>query len=213
MKLKPNDNLVFSTFTSEYDAYLKHIINHQRVEYLCLTCNQKLCTDLQDFLMIKDENNVTYLNINKNKMCNTCNKSSEARFISEPFCLLVELGNNINQNELNNEKYYQIILQKSNVSEVPEYFFKKEYHTFSLINKEIKDYGKCYIAEYYFNDALGYMQSKFYVIINTEKSEISIWNFDNLKVAKKGLECDFNVRGKHTIYNFFYSKECEKFIL
>ncbi len=157
--------------------------------------------------------NNSFTLIKEDKSCSIVNKQKEDDnlFLSE--FIFYFKTDNINQNELNNEKYYQIILQKSNVSEVPEYFFKKEYHTFSLINKEIKDYGKCYIAEYYFNDALGYMQSKFYVIINTEKSEISIWNFDNLKVAKKGLECDFNVRGKHTIYNFFYSKECEKFIL
>lgn len=157
--------------------------------------------------------NNSFTLIKEDKSCSIVNKQKEDdNFFLSEFIFYFKTDN-INQNELNNEKYYQIILQKSNVSEVPEYFFKKEYHTFSLINKEIKDYGKCYIAEYYFNDALGYMQSKFYVIINTEKSEISIWNFDNLKVAKKGLECDFNVRGKHTIYNFFYSKECEKFIL
>jgi len=157
--------------------------------------------------------NNSFTLIKEDKSCSIVNKQKEDdNFFLSEFIFYFK-ADNINQNELNNEKYYQIILQKSNVSEIPEYFFKKEYHTFSLINKEIKDYGKCYIAEYYFNDALGDMQSKFYVIINTEKSEISIWNFDNLKVAKKGLECDFNVRGKHTIYNFFYSKECEKFIL
>ncbi|MFD2907174.1 hypothetical protein ACFSX9_00355 [Flavobacterium ardleyense] len=157
--------------------------------------------------------NDSFTLIKEDKFCSIVNKKNEDDdlFLSEFIFYFKKV--NINQNELNNEKNYQIILQKSNVSELPEYYFKKEYHTFSLINKEIKDYGKCYIAEYYFNDALGYMQSKFYVIVNVDKSEISIWNFDNLKVAKKGLECDFNVRGKHTIYNFVYSKECEKFIL
>lgn len=188
------------------------------------SCNKTSKNKIEDKKEIEFINHVDTINKNGNmndsftlikqdKSCSIVNKKKEEDdlFLSE--FIFYFKKDDISQNELNNEKYYQIILQKANISELPEYYFKKEYHTFSLINKEIKNYGKCYIAEYYFNDALGYMQSKFYVIVNIDKSEISVWNFDNLKVAKKGLECDFNVRGKHTIYNFFYSEECEKFIL
>lgn len=115
-------------------------------------------------------------------------------------------------NQLKMPEYYKMFLQKTYLFEYGESNFYKNNFTFSLTQPFIKNYGKCFIGTYYFPAAINAAQRRAFVIINVERKEISIWNFDELIVTENGLSCDFNVRGKHTIYKLIYSLECKSFI-
>lgn len=147
------------------------------------------------------------------KVCSFVDKKNEEASFLNDFVSYFSVDT-INEHELSKERFYKSLMQNTFMDIFPEYFFEKEYNTFSLGNKKyIKNYGKCYIAEYYFNVADANMQTRFYIIVNIDKKEISIWNFENLRVKENGIECDFNVRGKSNIYNFFYLNRCKKFVL
>lgn len=146
------------------------------------------------------------------KACSFVDKKNEEESFLNDFISYFSV-NVINEHELVKERFYKSLLQNTFIDILPKHFFEKKYNTFSLQKKYIKNYGECYIAEYYFNTAEANMQTKFYIIVNMDKKEISIWNFDNLKVKENGIECDFNVRGKSIIYNFFYLNRCKKFVL
>ncbi len=151
--------------------------------------------------LIKKEN-VIY-SLNKEKIENN-------QFLSE-FIYFFNT-NDLKKDMLVNQHFYERILFESNICKLPG-FFEKNNYTFSLTNKIMENYGKCFIAEFLFKDAPGYMQIKYYVIVNSDKNEISIWNFDNIIFIKKGLKCDFNVRGNHSFYYFKYLKKYKKFVL
>lgn len=118
----------------------------------------------------------------------------------------------INKAQLSKEIFYRNFLTKTHFLEFEESDFYKENFTFSLTQSKIKNYGKCYVGKYYFPNADNSAQRRAIVIINVDKNEISIWNFDNVNVIKNGLKCDFNIRGKHTIYKMIYSSACDRFV-
>lgn len=113
---------------------------------------------------------------------------------------------------LESETYYQAILQNTHFLEFEENSFSKKNAIFSLIKRKVKNYGECYIGQYYFPSSANSGQVRVTVIINPAKREVSIWNFDNVKISKTGLDCNFDTRGKHVIYKMVYANGCSSFI-
>lgn len=114
--------------------------------------------------------------------------------------------------ELESRDFYKKILTETKFIEFMPNEFSKENSTFSLEHLQVKNYGNCYIGKFHFPTAPNAAQLRSTVIINVAKKEISIWNFDDLKVSKSGLNCDFSVKGNHTIYKMVYSEKCKVFI-
>lgn len=112
---------------------------------------------------------------------------------------------------LNTEIFYRTILKTTHFLEFEESSFRQENFTFSVIHKSINNYGTCIIGKYYFSSASNSAQRRATIIINPQKKEISIWNFEDIKIDKEGLICDFNVRGRHSFYKLSYSIDCKKF--
>lgn len=114
---------------------------------------------------------------------------------------------------LESQKYYQEILQATHFLEFEKNSFTKKNSTFSLRKRSVKNYGECYIGQYYFPNAANSGQVRTTVIINVSRKEVSIWNFDSLRISKIGLDCDFNTRGTHVVYKMVYASSCDRFIL
>lgn len=112
----------------------------------------------------------------------------------------------IDRNQLLKEIYYRNFLINTHFLEFEESDFYKENFSFTIIKKSIKNYGVCYIGKYYFSNAANSSQRRATVIINIDKNEMSIWDFDDVSVIKEGLKCDFNIRGEHTIYKLIYTQ-------
>ena len=113
---------------------------------------------------------------------------------------------------LESQKYYQAILQNTHFLEFEENSFTKKNSVFSLKKRNVKNYGECYIGQYYFPTSANSGQVRVTIIINPERREVSIWNFDNLQVSKTGLDCDFSTRGSHVVYKMVYAGSCSSFI-
>lgn len=113
---------------------------------------------------------------------------------------------------LENQKYYQEILQNTHFLEFEENSFTKKNSVFSLRKRNVKNYGECYIGQFYFPTSANSGQVRVTVMINPTRKEVSIWNFDNLQISKTGLDCDFSTRGSHVVYKMVYSNSCDSFI-
>ncbi|KIA82459.1 hypothetical protein [Flavobacterium sp. AED] len=118
----------------------------------------------------------------------------------------------IDKKQLSKEKYYRNFLNNTHFLEFEESDFYKGNFQFLLKKRVIKNYGECYIGEFYFPHADNSAQRRAIVIINIKKKEISIWNFDDLIISKEGMKCVFNVRGEHSIYKVIYSLRCGLFL-
>jgi hypothetical protein len=89
MKLKPTTDLIFSTFDTEQNAFSKYVSHQQKVAYRCSVCNILSETE-KEFLLIKEQDGLCYLNINSIETCKTCSSITTAKFINQPICLLLE---------------------------------------------------------------------------------------------------------------------------
>ena len=90
--------------------------------------------------------------------------------------------------------------------------FLPGYFEFTHFYTNIDHYGKCFIGKFYFPEAENSAQRRAVIIIQVDKKELSILNFDDVKFVGGKLICDFNVRGKHSIHKLKYSNECKRFI-
>jgi hypothetical protein len=118
----------------------------------------------------------------------------------------------VKNDELKSRDLYKRILTETKFIEFMPNQFSKENSTFNLEHLQVKNYGDCYIGKFHFPTAPNAAQLRSTVIINVAKKEISIWNFDDLKVSNSGLNCDFRVKGNHTIYKMIYSEKCKAFV-
>jgi hypothetical protein len=167
---------------------------------------------------IKEGNNDTIIVSNHHlirqthKVCDTV-KSADNELSLLNDNIAVFSSDTIIENQLKEQVYYQAFLQKTHFLEFEESSFYKGNFTFTFEEGFIKNYGKCFVGKFYFSAAINAAQRRATVIINTERKEISIWNFDDINIRKNIAECDFNVRGKHTIYRIGYADKCKSFIL
>ena len=103
LKVKHNSNLDFSCWESEYNAFISHYEKYQAIFYNCDICNKLLKSNICSLYLVKDENNNTYININEFAECVECKTLCQGKFVSTPFCLLVEICSekyNINLNDI-----------------------------------------------------------------------------------------------------------------
>jgi hypothetical protein len=165
-------------------------------------------TEVQDSIMVINDSKI------RMKSIKSCKSNVKDRVDNDFLNTNIQYFNIdvIDKKQLSKEIYYRNFLTKTHFLEFEESDFYKENFTFSLIQKSIKNYGKCYIGKYYFPNATNSSQRRTTVIINIDKNEISIWDFDDVNIIKEGLKCDFSVRGKHTIYRLIYSSQCKIFI-
>lgn len=111
-----------------------------------------------------------------------------------------------------NEEYCRYVLKHTDFLSFLESDFLPGNFEFTHFFINIDNYGKCFVGKYYFPAADNSAQRRTIIIIQTEKKELSILNFDDVKFVNGKLKCDFNVRGKHSIYKLKYSNECKRFI-
>jgi hypothetical protein len=111
-----------------------------------------------------------------------------------------------------NEEYCRFILKNTNFLSFLESNFLPGNFEFTHFYTNIDNYGKCFVGKYYFSAADNSAQRRAIIILQMEKKEFSILNFDDVKFVDGKLNCDFNVRGKHFIYKLRYSNECKRFI-
>lgn len=150
-----------------------------------------------------------YFPFNSNEITNITSKSTSAFLESNIQFYKIDT---LILSQFYTEMYFRAFLKSTRFLEFEESSFKKENFVFSSTQANIKNYGTCIIGKYYFNNAVNAAQRRVTVIINSEKNELSIWNFDNVNINKEGITCDFNVRGKHSFYDLNYSAKSNRFI-
>ena len=145
--------------------------------------------------------------------CNDLQKSSnksELEFLIEH--IKYYDFNQVDHNKLKDVAYYKLILMSSDFLQFQSSDFIPGNFIFSHEFIYIPKYGRCALGKFYFPSAINSAQRRSTIIINLDRSELSIWAFDDLRITRLGIQCDFNVRGKHTKYNLHYSNSCRAFI-
>lgn len=110
------------------------------------------------------------------------------------------------------EKYFRTVLINTKLLSFSESNFLPGNFKFTHFYTSIEHYGKCFVGKYYFPSADNSAQRRAIIILQINKKELSILNFDDVRFVDGKLNCDFNVRGKHIIYKLKYSNECKRFI-
>ena len=110
------------------------------------------------------------------------------------------------------EKYCRSVLINTKFLSFSASNFLPGYFEFTHFHTSIDHYGKCFVGKFYFPEADNSAQRRAVVIIQVDKKELSILNFDDVKFIDGKLICDFNVRGKHFIHRLKYSNECKRFV-
>lgn len=111
-----------------------------------------------------------------------------------------------------NEDYCRFVLEKTRFAFFRDSDFSPGYYNFSHFYTRIDDYGKCFIGKFYFPSIDNSAQRRSIIILQMNLKQVSILNFDDVKFVNGKLLCDFNVRGKHTLFKLKYSKDCKRFV-
>ncbi len=111
-----------------------------------------------------------------------------------------------------NEGYCRFVLKNTNFLTFLESNFMPGNFEFTHFYTNVDHYGKCFVGRYYFPAADNSAQRRTVILLQIDKKELSILNFDDVKFVDGKLNCDFNVRGKHFVYNLKYSNECKRFV-
>ena len=85
--MKPNDEWQFSTFGSEYEYLIRHILPFQEVFFLCTKCQIDVSRSKNEFFLDKDDKGQCDLQINLFENCSKCKAYVRAKFRIKPFCL------------------------------------------------------------------------------------------------------------------------------
>lgn len=116
------------------------------------------------------------------------------------------------ERHLINEDYCRFVLGKTRFLFFRDSDFSPGYYNFSHFYTRIDDYGKCFIGKFYFPSIDNSAQRRSIIILQMNLKQVSILNFDDVKFVNGKLHCDFNVRGKHTLFKLKYSKDCKRFV-
>lgn len=79
------------------------------------------------------------------------------------------------------------------------------------IDVEILNYGVCKFLVLKKTELANAEQSKFLILLNYKKKEISLWDFDNFFLKGKDLFIDFKMKNLHSIYKVGFCKNADKF--
>ena len=88
-RLKPNENLKFCTFNTEYESMVSFFNENQRYKYFCLKCSKEVCISSTHFLLYKTDKEV-FINTGFNDVCEACFSNPIVRFLKKPYCLFIE---------------------------------------------------------------------------------------------------------------------------
>ena len=76
---------------------------------------------------------------------------------------------------------------------------------------EMKNYGLCKCIIIKKADVDNAEQSKFLVLYNKKKSEVSLWDFDNFNFKNGKLVVDFKMKSEHSLYQVDFCENLDKF--
>ena len=79
--------MAVSTFGSEYEYLIRHILPFQEVFFLCTTCRIDVSRSKNEFFLDKDDKGQCVLKINLFENCSKCKAYVRAKFRIKPFCL------------------------------------------------------------------------------------------------------------------------------
>lgn len=113
---------------------------------------------------------------------------------------------------LSQMNYYKNLLLKYTVNQYLPNDFKKGYFQFTRKIVFIKNYGYCSIGIFKYLDYAASRQSRNFIFVNTDKKELIIWHYDNIRFKKNYLVVDFNTRGKHSFEPIIYSNKISQFV-
>jgi hypothetical protein len=114
--------------------------------------------------------------------------------------------------DLNREEIWREILLKSAFVNFEVTSFMKQNFKFSNSIVTIPTYGICYWGEYFFPSAPNIAQRTATIMINEDRKQGCILDFDKIELSKLGLRFDFNIRGKHNFGELYFSDSCNKFL-
>jgi hypothetical protein len=89
-RLKISNNLVFDTFDTEYNAFIKHFVEYQRIEFACNNCKDKTAENINNIILMKEQDEA-FLSLNRSELCEGCLVISSGQFSSLPSFILVEV--------------------------------------------------------------------------------------------------------------------------
>lgn len=112
--------------------------------------------------------------------------------------------NNFGLKNLDDLKLIQTILLNIGYSETNLEFY--DLKTFKTSYFEIQNYGHVKAIILKKKAQANAEQAKFMFLFNKEKSELSIWDFDNFIFYKNIVSVDFQVKNKHKLYQIAYCK-------
>ena len=87
-KMSPNDKLDFNCYASEYEAFTKHMIKFQAILFKCDKCHKELKAPIKSLRLVKDDEAHVYINLQE---CENFQFFSKGTFVSQPFCLFIDI--------------------------------------------------------------------------------------------------------------------------
>jgi len=137
----------------------------------------------------------------------TINCSDECDFLKD----FIEYGYiKIDTTKLQDKEYYKSFVTKS----LPSEYFNNANILFKIFEKEIKEYGKCFIGEFKFKNHYGIDQGSVYVMINTSIDEVYVFYLEKIMIEKNSsIKLFFNTRGKVSQRSIYFSKKDGLFLL
>ncbi|MBP1630965.1 MAG: hypothetical protein H6Q15_1858 [Bacteroidetes bacterium] len=135
------------------------------------------------------------------------NCSDECDFLKD----FIDYGSaKIDSTRLEDKEYYKSFIRKT----LPLEYFDSSNALFNLYKKEIKEYGKCFIAEFKFNNHYGVDQESVYVMINASIKEVYVFYFEKVIIENdSSINLIFNTRGKMSQRKIYFSKKDSLFLL
>lgn len=129
------------------------------------------------------------------------------------------INDSLNTNILTSDSFYHIIIRKYledfegidfKTNLILDNTLNKSKFTFSTIN--IKNYGICNLGIVY-SGTCNADQNKTLILINNQKKELSIWNYDEFKFDKQGnISALFRLKDRRTWYYYNYDTSSNCFI-
>lgn len=135
------------------------------------------------------------------------NCSDECFFLKD----FIDYGSiNIDSTRLDDKEYYKSFISKT----LPLEYFDSSNALFNLSKKEIKEYGKCFIGEFKFNNHYGVDQGSVYVMINASINEVYVFYFEKVIIENdSSINLIFNTRGEISQRKIYFSKKDSLFLL
>jgi hypothetical protein len=74
--------IAFSTFDNDF---VKYIVDFQNIHFNCSTCEDKIFENILEFILIRNKDKVTYLNVKLKELCQKYLTATDAKLLDQPF--------------------------------------------------------------------------------------------------------------------------------